>query len=649
MRKTKCESMRIARKKMQCESVCQGMDAEDCGLGLGLGLDTNNDDFQDEEEEVKIPDVVLEDLLPAPEKRNLRKMSIEGSVDHNSVHCDASPKVPPSSGCAPNYIIVDLNCLTKLVETFTCNSCEQTSLQFEVSGNYGLAHKVSLVCGTCGTEYSSNYSSERSVPNKLTDTSTRQDFDVNRRIVKSFLDIGRGYPAMEQFCLTMGMRSMCSSAFYDKCDYINAAGRKGVDLSLKQIRAKVVASYRELDPSLVGKDVIDIAVSFDGSWQTRGFSSKTGTACVVDLLTGYIVDFVVLSKFCHSCARAKKDLDIASQEYAQWKQDHAPECQANYHGSSPAMEVNAAEILWKRSEECGLRYTTLLSDGDAKTFNHLVNTKVYGPHVSLTKEECLNHVGKRLGTALRTLKKNSTVKGIALGGKSIGSLKDATILKLTQYYHNAIQGNADDVVAMKTAIFATLHHCMSTDAEPRHSKCPKGSTSWCFYERAIANGEKPGKHSVHVHNPLSTKTVNAILPVYQRMATDNLLERCKGRTQNANESIHSRIWSKCPKSVFASRFKVENAVADTVCQYNNGYIKAHEDSLAALGLTPTGNASKLALRKEKRRLYHCSKRAGIKYGKVRRKIRLAAFRAEKIKRDKEGSTYSAGAFDAEVT
>ena len=47
------------------------------------------------------------------------------------------------------------------------------------------------------------------------------------------------------------------------------------------------------------------------------------------------------------------------------------------------------------------RYVTVLSDGDAKTYNHLVDLNIYGDNCPVTKEECVNHVRKRLGTALR--------------------------------------------------------------------------------------------------------------------------------------------------------------------------------------------------------------------------------------------------------
>ncbi|GFV61351.1 uncharacterized protein TNCV_445671 [Trichonephila clavipes] len=53
--------------------------------------------------------------------------------------------------------------------------------------------------------------------------------------------------------------------------------------------------------------------------------------------------------------------------------------------------MKAAAKIWSRSEACGFRYTTLLSDGDAKTHKFLNSLKIYGPDVESLKEECINH------------------------------------------------------------------------------------------------------------------------------------------------------------------------------------------------------------------------------------------------------------------
>ena len=57
--------------------------------------------------------------------------------------------------------------------------------------------------------------------------------------------------------------------------------------------------------SLIMDDIHDIegsttdrVVTFDGSWMKRGYVSKYGFAAVIDYNTGYVIDFVIMSKYC---------------------------------------------------------------------------------------------------------------------------------------------------------------------------------------------------------------------------------------------------------------------------------------------------------------------------------------------------------------
>ncbi|GFV66238.1 uncharacterized protein TNCV_2631791 [Trichonephila clavipes] len=228
-----------------------------------------------------------------------------------------------------------------------------------------------------------------------------------------------------------------------------------------------------------------------------------------------------------------------------------------------------------------MRFVSMLSDGDSKTFQFLSDNKIYGSDIKIEKEECLNHIAKRLGTSLRNKVKEWKVKKVTLGGRKQGSLTDKNITELQNYYRKAIKDNVPDTDKMKTAIYASLMHCSSTDKKPMHGKCPEGESSWCFYKRAIAKGETPGSHS-SMRTYLSPQVVEKIMPVYQRLASDTILERCvAGKTQNSNESLHSCIWRKCPKEVFVSKRRLEIAVTDAIEKHNLGYVKsleAKEDS-----------------------------------------------------------------------
>ena len=53
--------------------------------------------------------------------------------------------------------------------------------------------------------------------------------------------------------------------------------------------------------------ILDISVSFDGSWQRRGHSFHNGITTVSDLLTELPLNFECLSNFCHNCANSPKE------------------------------------------------------------------------------------------------------------------------------------------------------------------------------------------------------------------------------------------------------------------------------------------------------------------------------------------------------
>ncbi|CAN8022428.1 unnamed protein product, partial [Ixodes persulcatus] len=227
----------------------------------------------------------------------------------------------------------------------------------------------------------------------------------------------------------------------------------------------VKTACKKMDPGFCK----DITVVYDGTWHKRGHTSHIGVGSVIEYHTGLILDAVVLSNLCLGCQTGPKPGD---QGYDSWHMHHV--CQKNTDAKSGRMEVEAALTLFKRSiSKHDLRYTALVSDGDSRTFSALTEENVYGL-VPIVKEECLNHVQKRMGTALRNLVQKSDKP---LSGK--GRLTKALIDKLTDYYGWALRNNSKDVAAMQRAVMATYHHVTSTDQEPHHELCPEEAQSWC--------------------------------------------------------------------------------------------------------------------------------------------------------------------------
>ncbi|GBN91276.1 hypothetical protein AVEN_45668-1 [Araneus ventricosus] len=155
---------------------------------------------------------------------------------------------------------------------------------------------------------------------------------------------------------------------------------------------------------------------------------------------------------------------------------------------------------------------------------------------------------------------------------------------------------------MKTAIYATLYHRISTDKKPQHFKCPFGQESWCFYQAAIASGIKPGSHKELVKTPVNEAHLAKILPIYQRLASNELLERCiRCMTQNSNETLHSVIWSKCSKISSASMKRVNIAACEAISEFNIGTLKTLELLQNENNMQLNTSARNLALYKDYRR------------------------------------------------
>ncbi|GFV80403.1 uncharacterized protein TNCV_2149371 [Trichonephila clavipes] len=134
-------------------------------------------------------------------------------------------------------------------------------------------------------------------------------------------------------------------------------------------------------------------------------------------------------------------------------------------------------------------------------------------------------------------------------------------------------------------MYATLHDIILTDQKPQHSKCPIGADSWYYYQSAKAKGQKPGLHKQHVRTPINESFLPRIPSIYQRLASNELLERCINcRTQNANESLHSMIWSKCSKEIFVSKDRVKHAVLEAICEFNQGTLHTFRETQKSLNI-----------------------------------------------------------------
>lgn len=541
--------------------------------------------------------------------------------------------------------ITDLNQLHNIINVLRCPQCCNSNLTLNNDNNKtkGLAVFVEVYCEVCEDVVASTFTSER-----VTTGRGPRTFAVNKQAVLSSVLTRMGHSSLNSFCELMNMPGLHHKSF-DRCAnniYLHTPEvRKSV---FTQAINAVRTAHKELHyPDLDNDSVIDISVSFDGSWLTRGHSSNIGVGCVVDILTGLCIDLHVMSTYCQKCDMNERKFKDNENAYKEWFVKHSASCSKNFDGSSGMMEVEAARVLWRRSiERNKMRYVTMLSDGDSKTHSELCSIKPYGPDYDIEKEECVNHVSKRLGAALRNVVADTRKQGITLGGRGEGRLTQVIIGKLTLYYARAIRGNNESADAMANAIWATLFHAMSSDKDPHHDRCPTGVDSWCFFQNAIANHRPPPSHNDQKgHTRISREVGQHLIKIYQRLTDSNLLKRClQGKTQNSNECLHSTIWARCSKDRFASHKRVELAAITACGEFNQGASSTHS-IMSVLGLSAGRYTLKLGKTRNLKRLQNSKKYIRDKLNRRREMQKMAKLKhQQELQRQEGGRAYAAGQF-----
>ncbi|XP_011882083.1 PREDICTED: uncharacterized protein LOC105569888 [Vollenhovia emeryi] len=438
------------------------------------------------------------------------------------------------------YKILDfITVFTALSDLLVCKECKQR-VSFAQSDNRGLGFKILLSC-LCGRRqiYSSTF--------------INNSYEINRRIVFVMRLLGVSREGINLFCSLMDLgKGIGKNSYYVILRHIYDAS-KIVFLLLRKKAMKEEQAENEKKE----RDLSNLKVSSDSSWQKHGFSSLYAVSTLVGYYSGKVIDLVIKGSYCQACIlwKSKEGTD----EYLEWAEAHENECCINHDCSSGKMEVDSIKEMFARSEEeFGVKYGNYIGDGDSKTFNGILDLNPYTDDFTVVVNECVEHVENRMSTQLRNLKEREK-----LGEK----LTDALIKRLTTYYGLAVRRNVDSVDDMKKEIMATYKHLCSTNENPMHENCPPGVQSWCKWHVAEATGAT-FDHPAPLHPDLQKH----LLPLYEDLSKNELVQRyLGGHTQNVTESFNSCVWRLAPKHLYCGIQTVEIAAYIAAGLFNEGY------------------------------------------------------------------------------
>ncbi|CAF3980500.1 unnamed protein product [Rotaria sp. Silwood1] len=194
------------------------------------------------------------------------------------------------------------------------------------------------------------------------------------------------------------------------------------------------------------------------------------------------------------------------------------------------------------------------------------------------KEDCINHVSKRVMKYLLEMKRQKTrrvsfSKEVSTSKKQLskqqllddnkrwgggpGRMTNNMMKKLSNGYGLAVRqasalaagkevNEALDIMQQFTR--AAFYHYLKTkdgNKEEQHQYCPKTSNTWCFYhqQKMLSSRNNTNIRKKNDRNFLDPIFRDILQPLIDKLTSKELLRRClRGITQNSNESLNSIVW-----------------------------------------------------------------------------------------------------------
>ena len=205
-----------------------------------------------------------------------------------------------------SYRIVSLDFLSFLFSLICCETCGH-GLDVTEDRRMGLATTFSFSCGSCGDNVSKSTSYAANVG---------KSHEINNRFVYACKAAGFAYEKICTFFAGMDLpKPIVHSRFNEKLDQLASACKSAFDEHKARVRDLVRAECMKSPNVDASLDTLDIAVSYDGTWQKRGHTSHHDLGAAIDLVTGFVVDFEVMSNFCVACERGPKAGDPKYEEF----------------------------------------------------------------------------------------------------------------------------------------------------------------------------------------------------------------------------------------------------------------------------------------------------------------------------------------------
>ena len=132
-----------------------------------------------------------------------------------------------------------------------------------------------------------------------------------------------GLNGLTDFCAKMGFIQPVTQKRFQKITRSLSATSTEVTKDLMNAAA---LRLRTMKNPKSPEAVTDIAVSIDGTWQCRGYTSKIGIVFIITIDTGEVLDYEIKCLYCQQCSTQK--CKLSSEAFNDWYENHKLHCTA---------------------------------------------------------------------------------------------------------------------------------------------------------------------------------------------------------------------------------------------------------------------------------------------------------------------------------
>jgi len=237
-------------------------------------------------------------------------------------------------------VILDPEYLSNGLTTASVCKCCQNELELleDVSFRKGFGTLLVLRCMNKDCEMHNTPSTFH------TSKKSGQLYDVNRASVLGLRSIGRGASAAKKLFSIMNIsKPISAKSWTSQTSSIEESAASILEEEMTQAAWESKTLRRnegeigQLTDEELRKEIVDIGVSLDCSWSSRGWSATDGVVAAIDVLIGKVVDVVHLSSSCTVCKKLEANQmegKITRMDFLKQFLRHEPKCKFNHEGSA---------------------------------------------------------------------------------------------------------------------------------------------------------------------------------------------------------------------------------------------------------------------------------------------------------------------------